>query len=469
MSLIGRGLPRFRKNRPEYWCKERSVQPPAALLLLVLTCLVSACKTIDEPAILEGRWEGTIAVQGQTQPMRVDFYGEPGNWHALTGKTDAPESSIPLMNVQYQNPRISFELNDGPARLTFEGTVIGDLIKASARGGERELKLELRRVGAAPAPAFKEEAIHFTNGDTTLNGTLLLPDGNGPHPAVVLIHGTGRQTRSEWRFFGMQFARNGVAALLYDKRDVGHDPSGMDLVDLNQLAGDALAAVNLLKDRKEISGNRIGLWGISQGGWVAPMVASQSPDVAFIITISAPGVTYADLNVFAVANRLRERGFSEAEISEAQQALRRLDDFMRNGNDPAGVQAMLEQAVPKRWFAPSTLPATLPTESERKTWLRWRDLDLDPVSFWSRVRVPVLLLYGERDDVVPVRESVERITAALQKAGNRSFTVKVFPAADHELTTNADRTNIVPGYFETVNPWVTEVVSPKGTKTQSKK
>jgi uncharacterized protein len=427
-------------------------------ILLLVTLLVSACIKPANSGTLTGRWEGTIGVDGRTKPMRIDFYGQPGNWHALTGRADAPDSSIPLMNVQYQNPSISFELNDGPARLTFQGTLAGDTIKGTLRGGEGELSLQLKRTGDAPVPSFKEEAIKFSNGNTTLNGTLLLPDGSGPHPAVVLIHGTGQQTRDEWRFFGMQFARNGVAALLYDKRDVGNDPSGMDLVDLDELAGDALAAVKLLKSRADIRGDRIGLWGISQGGWVEPIVAAQSPDVAFIVAISAPGVTYANLNVFAVANRLRTRGFNDAEIAEAQQALRRLDEFMRKGEDAAGVQAMLQDAQQKRWFPPSTLPATLPTENERRTWLRWRDLDLDPVTYWERVRVPVMLLYGDQDDVVPVRESVDRITAALKKAGNDRLTVKVFADADHELTIAADRTNLVPGYLDTVNQWMREVV-----------
>ena len=296
-----------------------------------------------------------------------------------------------------------------------------------------------------------------------------MPPGAGPHPAVVLIHGTGRQTRDEWRLFGTHFVRNGVAALLYDKRDVGHDPSGMDLVDLDELAGDALAAVRWLQTRADIS--RIGLWGISQGGWVAPIVAAQTPDIAFLIAIAAPGVSYAEVNLFAVANRLRARGFSATEVTEVQTALRRLDEFMRSGVDRAGTEAMLVEAQRQRWFPPSTLPAALPTERERQTWLRWRNLDLDPVTYWERVRVPVLLLYGERDAIVPVASSIERITAALGRAENSRLTVNVFPEADHALMLSAPAgasgeraveaeggPRLAPRSLETMTQWVLEQV-----------
>src|SRR5262249_55942699 len=173
----------------------------------------------------------------------------------------------------------------------------------------------------------------------------------------------------------MLFARSGIAALLYDKRDVGHEPSGMDLVDLRDLAGDALAAVALLKERDDIRGDQIGLWGISQGGMVAPIAAAQSRDVAFVIAVSAPGVSYAEFNLFATANQLRRQGFSDREVSEASAALRRLDSFVRRGN-PQGAQVMLEEARKQRWFALSTLPLAPPTKTELRTWFRWRNLDL---------------------------------------------------------------------------------------------
>jgi len=443
----------------------REIEPLKILLpAFTLLCLLNGCgpSSAEPPASLNGRWVGSIAFRGRTDPMIMDFYGASGEWQAFVGKPGLPDYLfLSAVNVRYQDPHISFELRYGDERLSFAGIIAGDSFKGGARLGEQEMVLELRRTGAAVARTsqpFTEEAIQFRNGEATLAGALLLPSGPGPHPAVVLIHGSGRQSRDEWRIFGMLFARRGVAALLYDKRDVGHEPSGMDLVDLRDLAGDALAAVALLKARNDIRDDQIGLWGISQGGMVAPIAAAQSSDVAFVIAVSAPGVSYAELYQFGVANALRGRGFSGGEVSEATDALRRLDNFVRKRN-PQGARPMLEEARRKRWFEFSTLPPAPPTETELRTWVRWRNLDLDPTRHWERVKVPALLIYGEREDRMPVNKCVERIREALQRAGNSRNMIKVIPDADHELmlapNTGADR-RIAPDYLDTMTVWLRE-------------
>jgi pimeloyl-ACP methyl ester carboxylesterase len=404
--------------------------------------------------------------------MIMDFYGASGEWQAFAGKPGLPDYLfIPAVNVRYQDPHLSFELRDGAERVSFAGTIAGDAFRGVARVGEQEMVLELRRTGAAAprtSQSFTEEAIQFRNGEVIFVGALLLPSGPGPHPAIVLIHGSGRQSRDEWRIIGMLFARHGVAALLYDKRDVGHEPSGMDLVDLRDLAGDALAAVALLKARNDIRDDQIGLWGISQGGMVVPIAAAQSSDVAFVIAVSAPGVSYAELYQFAVANALRSRDFSDREVLEATGALRRLDNFVRKGN-PQGARPMLEEARRKRWFGFSYLPHSAPTETELRTGIRWRNLDFDPTSYWERVKVPVLRIFGERDDRAPVDRSVARIREAFQRAGNTRYTIKVFPGADHGInlapnpaaseqgSVGANKgPNFAPGYLDTMTGWLRE-------------
>lgn len=455
------------------WPKE-TAHLKTLLLAFAFLCLMNGCgpSSAEPPTSLNGRWVGSIAFRGRTDPMIMDFYGASGEWQAFFGKPGLPDYLFaPAVNVRFQDPHLSFEFRDGGERLSFVGIIAGDSFKGGARMGEQEMVLELRRTGAAAARTsqpFTEEAIQFRNGEVSFAGALLLPSGPGPHPAIVLIHGSGSQSRDEWRIFGMLFAREGVAALLYDKRDVGHEPSGTDLVDLRDLAGDALAAVALLKARNDIRGDQIGLWGISQGGMVAPIAAAQSSDVAFVIAVSAPGVSYAELYQFVVANALRSRGFSGGEVLEATDALRRLDNFVRKRN-PQGARPMLEEARRKRWFAFSTLPTAPPTRTELLTWVRWRNLDLDPARHWERVKVPALLIYGEREDRMPVDKCVERIREALQRAGNSRNMIKVVPGADHELMlapntgareqrsveVSADR-RIAPDYLDTMTGWLRE-------------
>ncbi|MGH9938921.1 MAG: alpha/beta fold hydrolase, partial [Blastocatellia bacterium] len=239
-------------------------------------------------------------------------------------------------------------------------------------------------------------------------------------------------------------------------------------VDLRDLAGDALAVVDLLKARDDIRDDQIGLWGISQGGMVAPIAAAQSDDVAFVIAVSSSGVSYAELYTFQVANNLRARSFSGREVSEAIATIKRLADFVRSGN-PQGAQPMLEEARRKRWFGFASMPAAAPTETELRTWIRWRNLDLDPAIYWERVKVPVLLIYGEREDTAPLDRTVERIREALRRAGNTRNTIKIFPGAGHNLmlTPNTDASeqgsvganegpNFASGFLDTMTGWLRE-------------
>jgi uncharacterized protein len=279
---------------------------------------------------------------------------------------------------------------------------------------------------------------------------LLIPPTTGRHPAVVLIHGSSTPSRNDFRFYGDLFVRRGIAALIYDKRP-GADPSGASRVDLRDLAKDTLAAVELLKARADIDPKQIGLWGHSEGGWVAPVAAAQSKDIAFVISFSGPGVTYAEVNKFADANRLRAHGFSEAEIREATEAAARVDEYVRRGGVEQTLQSFLDEAWRKTWAAQTTLPRRVPNSEEIHTWLRWRNLDLDPVSYWQQIKVPALVMFGELDDVVPAQTSAERIAAALRLAGNRDVTIKIFPKANHTIQQ-------APDFLDTMLDWTVKRV-----------
>jgi hypothetical protein len=134
-----------------------------------------------------------------------------------------------------------------------------------------------------------EESIHFASGNLTLAGTLLLPDGTQRHPAVFIFHGSGPQGRdlstARW------FAEQGFAALTYDKRGVGESTGDFRAGPFMDLCDDGLAAVEYLKSRRQIDPRRIGVWGLSQGGWLGPLAVSRSADISFVIAVSGPGVS----------------------------------------------------------------------------------------------------------------------------------------------------------------------------------
>src|SRR5579863_6992940 len=140
---------------------------------------------------------------------------------------------------------------------------------------------------AGPSPETREESVRFASGNLMLAGTLILPAGPPRYPAVFLFHGSGRQARD--RSTARWFAEQGFAALTYDKRGVGESTGDFRAGPFMDLCDDGLAALEYLKSRKEIDARHIGVWGLSQGGWLGPLAASRSSDISFVIAVSGPG------------------------------------------------------------------------------------------------------------------------------------------------------------------------------------
>jgi dipeptidyl aminopeptidase/acylaminoacyl peptidase len=301
--------------------------------------------------------------------------------------------------------------------------------------------------------SYRQEEVSFHNGNTTLQGTLYIPSDKAKHPAMIFVHGSGRSTRETFRYYADLFARKGLAVLIYDKRDIGLI-AATEMVSSEDLAGDVLSAVNFLKERDDIDAQRIGLWGGSQGSGIAAKATAQSKDIAFIISVSGGGVSYAELNPFQKAHRLRAQGYSEAEIRDAIAALERLQEYVRTRKNPAQAQVALDRAWENRWAAVVLPSRRIPIAEELETWIQWRDIDGTSIPDWERVKVPVLAFWGEQDTVVPVEKSAERIRAALTRAGNQDVTIMIIPGADHNLMRQPNPENLPAAeYLETMVEW----------------
>lgn len=418
------------------------------LLHAVLSASLSAA-ACGQSAVdaIQGRWEGYALLGDRRMAFIIDLAQ-----HGPTARITVPQERVlskRLQNLVINLPEIAFSVPFGEQQAPFRGIVRADSLVGTIGAGDGSLRVFLHRKGPSRQPPYREEEIRFANGGVQLSGSLLIPPTPGPHPAIVLIHGSSSPDRDDFRFYADLFVRKGIAALIYDKRSTGGQLGGMSQVDLRDLAGDAVAAVALLSRRNEIDPKRIGLWGHSQGGWVAPIAAAQANSVAFVVGFSAPGVTYADLDKYANATLLRARGFDQRSVDQAMTALSRVDHFVRNGGDASELQRFLDAAHRNSWASSTTLPRLAPTAEHIRTWLRWRNLDLDPVDYWRNVRVPVLLLYGERDDVVPVATSAERIRGALTRAGNSRVTTRVFPGENHAIAGSQE-------FLDLMVSWVVE-------------
>jgi uncharacterized protein len=158
----------------------------------------------------------------------------------------------------------------------------------------------------AAAAAVRNVGFAWRSGDVGLAGELLLPSARGPHPAMIMLHGSGPATRENFRRQARFLAGRGVAALIFDKR--GSEDSGGDGYGYADLTADASAGVRALGRRREIRRGAIAVWGLSQGAIICPRVAAEDTDVAAIVTVGGVAIVPARQRDWAVRNALLTGG-----------------------------------------------------------------------------------------------------------------------------------------------------------------
>jgi uncharacterized protein len=311
------------------------------------------------------------------------------------------------------------------------------------------------------------EEIRWGNGEVDLAGTLYLPEGDGPHPAALFIPGWGDWTRSEglFRVHAERLARRGIAMVIFDKRGCGDSTGEWRRAGLADLAEDALGGVRLLRADPRIDGERIGLFGTSQGGAIGVIAASRSRDVTFLATLSLSTRSPAEHDNFIVGARLRQEGFPDEEIERAVELHRRILEVHRTGLGWEELREEAESARGEAWFEESGIEFP-PRDSWR--WEAYRDLpiDHDLMSLLVEFPIPLFAAQGEEDWLVPGPRAAG-ILSRLAREHHRDFTVVMIPAVGHALRERAGWLGR-PGwrgsgaYWDALEEWLDEVVGEPG-------
>lgn len=318
------------------------------------------------------------------------------------------------------------------------------------------LALGLVSFSAARAQAFVEQEITFSNEDVTLAGTLILPATDGPHPAVVFLHGSGPASRAGARPYAEVFARLGIASLFFDKRGAGDSDGSWLTSSLDDLARDGLAAIEHLKTNPRIDGDRIGFWGVSQAGWVATRAATMSDGIAFMVLISGGGASPRESEMFSYEHEFERAGLSEGEREKAREILTMYFEFLASGERRKELEESL-QGLRSTRLEPlaDQLGGIMPSDANRTNW-SWV-AEYDPGEDIRNLNFPVLLMFGSEDTAHPTEASVASWTNGLALAGNDRATIIVFPGAGHGIRLRSEdggRGAFADGYEEIQIGWL---------------
>jgi hypothetical protein len=346
----------------------------------------------------------------------------------------------------------------------------------------------------AASVTVTEIPVSFHSGANTLSGILSLPVGEGRHAATVLLSGSerGGVDVPDYVVHARTLASSGVAVLRYDPPGVGNSTGNHTLETLDDRAREAVAAVAFLRSRPEISPEQVGLWGVSQGGWVTQMAAAASKDVAFIVSVSGSGVSVAEQQIYSVEAQSRAAGFAATDVARAVLFSRMLVDWqITRPIHRAQNLAEAKRLGPGPWrtfatlvYASSSLtPAqnlkrgiAILTSIQHDLWARYLYLDtvllpalkaippgqitatkaavqrsllLQPKTYLTAVHCPVLAIWGADDVVVPAKKSASLYRQYLHAAGNHDVTIVVFAHADHSIN------GFQAAYWKTLTNWLT--------------
>lgn len=436
---------------------------------------------------ITGSWYGTLELPSGKIRLVFHITEKDG---ALQSKMDSPDqgaNGIPCESVTFKDARLT--ITSPVINAKYEGKYADAEIKGTFIQGTMSLPLTLSKQEIKqerpqerpqeprpPYPYHTEEiTIENKQAGITLAGTLTLPQKSGVYPAVILINGSGAQNRDEeilghkpFLVLADHLTRQGVAVLRFDDRGFGLSTGNYENSTAADFATDVEAAVSYLKKRKEIKIQQIGLIGHSEGGMIAPMIATRSRDIAFMVLLAAPGVHNYDLWIRQLSDIVETQGISKEKQEPLIQCYREIYRILKATPGQAA-QPELEKYL-KAHLTDFTAGQPLPPGKEKpfidqmvetfiQPWFRYF-ITYNPIPNLEKTKCPVLALNGEKDLQVNATQNLLGINQALTKAGNKSFKTIPLPGLNHlfqECKTGA------PGEYGTI----TQTFSPEALKTIS--
>ncbi|MFZ0456171.1 MAG: alpha/beta fold hydrolase, partial [Ignavibacteriaceae bacterium] len=375
---------------------------------------------------------------------------------------DSPDQSvmnIPASKVYYGDDSVFVEIKslNGIYSGKFNNDKSELVGKWTQRGSSFPLKLDrTKKIVEAKRPQepqrpfpYNEEEVTFENRNAgiTLAGTFTFPKEGNNFPAVVLVTGSGPQNRNEEVFGHKPFlvwsdylTRNGIAVLRFDDRGTGNSKGTYNGSTTADFVVDAIAAVEYLKNRKEIDKEKIGIVGHSEGGVIAPIAANKCKDISFIVLGAGTAVPGDEIISLQLESISRLENVPEAEIKKEKEINDKTFNFIKNSKDSAEAAGKINELYQNYYTSLPDSEKSKPENSSQSIeqkeksflspWMRYF-LKFDPRTELAKLDIPVLALFGEKDIQVSPAQNKDEMEIALQKSKSKNFKVIVIPGLNH--------------------------------------
>jgi len=428
---------------------------------------------LQSQAQIEGYWKGQIDLGGQQLEMAFNINAAENGYSATLDVPAQGAFDVPIDKTVFQDNHLQMTLSAMGA--SYSGTLKGEAIEGEFTQHGMAFPLNLAR-GEKEAPKarpqdpqppfnYRAEEVTFTNKKegNTLAGTLTIPEGDGPFPALVLVSGSGQQNRDEELMNHRPFwviadylSRRGVAVLRYDDRGMGGSTGEVLNATSMDFSYDAEAAFDFLLNRKEIKASQVGILGHSEGGIINFMVAERRPEVAFLVSLAGPAVNGIEVLKEQQAAILRAQGMTEEMVQFSGNANAQMFEIIEASNDREEADTLLRQLL-KGWGYNEEL--TEQTVGQMASPWMYYFLKYDPTDAIVKTNCPALLLNGSKDLQVLASQNLPAYEKIIAEHDKTNLTLREMPDLNHlfQHCETGSPTEYVE-IEETISPEVLEII-----------
>jgi uncharacterized protein len=416
------------------------------LLILIVSCQNNP-KKIN--TIKEGNYTGIFSYGNFTDNIIIEVERDSSNYQVFFTSLEQNANRIPLQQINVVGDSINFKLQSDYFTYTFknkwvdnneylQGSLTVDTVTVNY-SLEKELKNE---------QTLKSEDIVFKSNNLSINGTIWYPQNSNGN-ALVIVTSSGNADRSSSRAEAILFAQKGYTTFHYDKRGTGNSEGDWTSSTIEELSFDDVYAINYFSNKTHIPISKIGIKGSSQGASKVPFILNKLPEINYGIVVSCPGVTLleSDLNYWKNSNS-NDIG---NDIDEAFNLQGDVFKFIAGTFSKTDLEKLIKSKQDKVWFKNIWIPNLDEVKIDKK-------LLYSPIPYFEKVKQPILIVQGTKDDIIPI-ESSEIIAEALKKANNTTFEVHLLDGASHAMN-YVDKSDfpywskLHSNYIETLEKWM---------------
>lgn len=414
---------------------------------------------------LVGDWMGTLKIGGTSIRLAVTVVAKPdGSYSGTLTSLDQDATPHPLEEVSLKEKAVRFHFKR--VGLLIEGTLndAGTDIAAKLKQGGATLPMEFKKMDRPftgpkrpqqphPPYPYRAEEVTYENkaAHAKFTGTLTIPRGPGRYPVALLLSGSGQQDRDEQIMGHKPFlviadylTRHGIAVLRVDDRGVGGSTGDVMHATTEDFAKDALCALAYLKTRPDIDVHKMGLIGHSEGGEIGPIVANQTPDLAFIVLLAGPGQPGDEILLSQMEFLLKQSGASDVVVARTRALQQKIYAVLKEERESEPLAKKMKVLyhdylssltdVEKKQAGVTEQSADAAAKLLGTPWFRFF-VAYDPRPALTRLKCPVLALIGEKDMQVPPKGNIPELEKALRAGGNKDVTVRELPKLNHLFQT----------------------------------